>query len=584
MKRRTFLIASGGAVLSSSTLSVSDVPAVGVEFELSTVPDRDPRNIDSVLFDFSKFELTPNYIDYSEPMNISIDVSIDGQSGSISDKVSATEGEVLNREKISSGLPILLEGIDTEQKSIDGSILIEVSHPSIGTETYSQSFSITDNPVVNGLVSYYPISNNGSTIIHDAVKNRIGQISGASWSTDTTVGSYSLKFQDGDDIRIPNPVDPTVNNDNFTISFWAKPKSGEGSAAILEWSQNTDPDLHIWQYDSQDDFYINPLGTSGNIGENNGEIALDQWSHYTTLYDDADGEYRLYRDGNLVDRSSQPDVTADMSSDVLLIGTRINDDRNYVGYLNSIRVYDRTLSKSEIESLASLSNPSGNNIKDSDVPNNDDGGLARYRLDNNGSTETIPDYWNNNDGTDNTSAGYVNGVLGRSKNFDGNGDYIDLPTITGELRTISFWMKPDRRYTGDDTREMVFCENDGSGQGAIALGKYTGSVSGETFGIKSPGSDTYTYIDRTIEGSRWYHAAFVWEGDQYGIYLNGERQTTKEDREIGADLLKDKNFLVGIRADNTEEYSGLLDDIRFYNESLTSNEIERLFKLGSYNI
>lgn len=363
MKRRGFFLASASMLSSGSVLSVNREPVVGVEFELSTIPERDPSNINSVMVDFSGFKLTPRYIDYSESLSVEIVINIDGNSKTVSEDVSLARGEIVNKEDISSQLPIRVDGVETSEKSINVNIEVNVSNSSIGTETYNQSFTITDNPIMNGLVSYYPVSNNGSTVIYDAVGDRNGQISGASWSTDTAVGSHSLRFQGGDSINIPSPVDPTEKNDNFSISFWAKPKSGEGSAPILEYSTGSN-DLHIWQYDSENDFYLNPKRNSNRIGRNNGEIALDQWSHYTVLYDDSDGEYRLYRDGTRVQTSSQPNVTSDMSSDNLLIGTRIGDNRYYRGYLNSIRIYNRTLSKSEIESLASLNNRNNNNGAD----------------------------------------------------------------------------------------------------------------------------------------------------------------------------------------------------------------------------
>lgn len=67
MERRKFLLATGSAVLSGATLGVTQKPSFALEFELSGIPNRNPSNVNSILVQFSRFKLTPRYVDYKIP-------------------------------------------------------------------------------------------------------------------------------------------------------------------------------------------------------------------------------------------------------------------------------------------------------------------------------------------------------------------------------------------------------------------------------------------------------------------------------------------------------------------------------------
>lgn len=57
--------------------------------------------------DFSGFKLTLRYIDYSESPSV---INIDGNSKTVSEDVSLARGGIMNREDISSQLPIRMDG------------------------------------------------------------------------------------------------------------------------------------------------------------------------------------------------------------------------------------------------------------------------------------------------------------------------------------------------------------------------------------------------------------------------------------------------------------------------------------------
>lgn len=79
MERRRFLVASGSTILAGTALNSLQRPAVGLDFEISTVPNRKPSDVDSILIEFTNLEITPSYLDDSEDLGIKIELDIDGK-------------------------------------------------------------------------------------------------------------------------------------------------------------------------------------------------------------------------------------------------------------------------------------------------------------------------------------------------------------------------------------------------------------------------------------------------------------------------------------------------------------------------
>lgn len=193
MKRRSFVIASGSAVLAGSG-SIFSRSAFGLDFQLESVPNRRPENVSSVLIDFTKFELTPKYVNYSENVDISISISTEnGDSVTVNDEVSISDKEKIIRSDIDS-IPVLLDGIDTTKEKINGEVIVKVEHSSIGTDSYRKKFVITDNPLVNNLLSYYPMEKGAGGILNDGSSSNDGVINNATWENQSTIGDYSLSF------------------------------------------------------------------------------------------------------------------------------------------------------------------------------------------------------------------------------------------------------------------------------------------------------------------------------------------------------------------------------------------------------
>ena len=156
--------------------------------------------------------------------------------------------------------------------------------------------------------------------------------------------SQTLKLNDNwdDYVRIESDLVPS---DDFTISMWVKPDTVDGSSHGFFGSQpdgtsSRSPSMYVaadgklyWSSNGTDN--ISYAGETANV------FSEGDWSHITWVKDG--GEYRFYKDGNLIHTDTAP-------ADVKLTGFtnlgRINN--SFDGELDDIQTYDRALTPSEI--------------------------------------------------------------------------------------------------------------------------------------------------------------------------------------------------------------------------------------------
>lgn len=573
MKRRKFLLASGSAVLSGTALSGLQRPVFGLEFELLTIPSTDASNIDSVLIDFGDFRLKPQYVDSSKDATISIEVVIGSYSNSISKSVSVTNGQPVTASDLKSKIPILLDSINTTKSSIDGEITIMVDHSSIGVEKYNQTFTVTDNPLLNGLVAYYPMEKGAGRVLHDSSDDNDGEIIGASWSEASKTGSHCLRFDgDNDEVKIDNAFSVTDNND-FTITSWAKLESKNKDGVIIAGESDSNPDNDTWwkiQYDntSSDAWEMQfDDDNSKKVITDSESPQIGDWYFIVLTHSEGD-EYELFVDSEPAGTAPDNGSTYESTHDTF-IGHRPPNDNYIDGYVDDVRIYNRVLSNTEIQDLYNLSEPSGYEVTESFVQSNNDGGISRYKFDGD-----VTDSWGSNNGTSH-GVSYSPGVYVQSAKFDGS-NYIDVPFNMTDYNplTVSAWVKP----TDTSTRNAILEGNDGTNeaifrtdtQERLAFFTYDGSP----YGVTKTG---------TVPTDKWSHVVGTYDGlSGYKVYING----SKEDEDTDTTFIKPSiNQDIGRRAGSNDRYfNGKIDDLRIYNEALSEKEVNQLFSLGSYRI
>ena len=161
--------------------------------------------------------------------------------------------------------------------------------------------------------------------------------------------------------------------------------------------------------------------------------------------------------------------------------------------------------------------------------------------------------------------------------FDGNGDYLEIPNspslnITGEKITLTSWVYFDDVSGGP---EIILAKIFQDGQHVAPYFAYNLCIlsngtprlmlvmSGREYRL--PGSPNF-------ESGRWYHMAGTYDGSEMILYVDGEVSATMD--ASGNIDGYDTPLLLGINGGRTEPMDGRIDDVRIYNHALDQVEIQ----------
>jgi len=426
--------------------------------------------------------------------------------------------------------------------------------------------------LTEGLVAYYPMEKGQGEVLLDGATGNHGQINGATWNDSGQVGSDALSFDGTDDyVNLGQQIE--VENVR-TLSCWAKKTSADTAEDIIQFDSGR---ISIsYETQASDGFEINIYDGSSYGVITSGVTTQNTWIHLLLTYDGSTAEF-------YVDGASQGTVSTGLQtnneSDDAIGSDPTNTSLSFQGQIDDVRIYDRALSQPEIKALYNLTSPSGYKVRERDVPSArpdvppsdaDPSAVARYKF--NGD---VTDSWGKNDGTDNTSAGYVTGVFGKAKSFDGSDDYVSV-SDDGSLNLkeghgLSCWVNADdlrNDWRGILTKASSY---------EIIVGSTDGSVRFQVY----DGSSFYTTKDIAIDTGNWYHLIHTFDGSTLRAYVNG----SLKDEVTGAACQNNTEpFNIGYNSRNTAYFDGSIDDVRIYNRALTPVEVEQLYNKGAYRI
>jgi hypothetical protein len=170
-----------------------------------------------------------------------------------------------------------------------------------------------------------------------------------------------------------------------------------------------------------------------------------------------------------------------------------------------------------------------------------------------------------------------------SLEFDGDNDYIDLGSQSGDLRlsgsdgAIVAWIKP--ALTGDEYQRIVDKSDGGNGTNGYALfvkkdGNLTGNISGASKVVSPAG---------VVAANKWSHIVWTWNGTTHYIYVNGiEVQSNSSSTRPPSDTT---NMRIGTwNHDVAREYKDKMSEVAIYNIALTASQVKTIYNgRESYN-
>jgi len=237
--------------------------------------------------------------------------------------------------------------------------------------------------------------------------------------------------------------------------------------------------------------------------------------------------------------------------------------RSFVFYNSTSQYWNATLEVADSNGSAEVY----------DLCNADANCVSYYPLDNSqGDVNVYADAKGSNDGTP-TGTNNATGLSSGAMYFDGTNDYIEV-SDNEDLRlqddfTISYWF--NTKTLGSSGQHIDKMNTASPYQGWLSR-KTNADVM--IFSVNGTYPLTST---TTIDANTWYHITFTRNSSNLILYINGVKDTV-----VGSvyPVSWNGNMKMGVRHDNALDFNGSLDEVLIFNESLTTSEIEALYKAG----
>lgn len=220
---------------------------------------------------------------------------------------------------------------------------------------------VIDNDIRGGLAGYWSLDEASSTVVHDkSGTGNNGIINGATATSTDNCRVGRCYYFDNDSINISN--DSTIdfgNSDDFTMTAWTRKEEdpSDGNVVGIFGKRSSNDRFGIDYYFEGDDIRAgirNDTDGQQSFGVTP-ENSLLNWNHITFVYESEQPEgMKLYLNGNLVATSSNVGFSDFSSNADLEIGSDFGlggTIRNFIGYIDDVRIYDRVLMGSDIEHL-----------------------------------------------------------------------------------------------------------------------------------------------------------------------------------------------------------------------------------------
>jgi hypothetical protein len=208
--------------------------------------------------------------------------------------------------------------------------------------------------LTQGLAVYYSMKSGLGDLADETELDNSATVYGASWSSDSKVGDYSLDFNGSGDYAEASNFAGLARASEATISFWVKVDGSETYSFVSQYDVSKRKffvdngvganEVRAGFYDVNDDV--------ANQVQSTTQMQQDTWYFVTVVYQE--GEIRLFLDGVKEDEAYTSGFgPLAGQAEPLRIGSW--DDRRFLnGHIDDIRIFRRALSQPEIEALYSL--------------------------------------------------------------------------------------------------------------------------------------------------------------------------------------------------------------------------------------
>jgi hypothetical protein len=437
----------------------------------------------------------------------------------------------------------------------------------------------------SGLVSWWQAENNAN----DSVSGNNGTLLNG---TGFTSGKVNQTFSfDGDSQAIEIPFSESLTTPQYSIEAWIMPldqvDNGDGQAVIFGESYGSAQ--LVVRPGTEGVQVVSQFGDSagGWYGvESITDISTFEFAHVVGTWDGT--TLRLYINGEL-NNYSVPEAYPVASGCPFYIGGFYSPaagdchtvSQFFNGLIDEVSYYNRALSESEIENLFNADS-AGKCPMPCVIP---PAGLTSWWRAENDANDSSS---GGNNGTLLNGTGFASGLVNQAFSFEGPASQtaVSIPRSTSLLTaTYSFetWIKPLAQPDNIDNQDWIFGQNRGR-----QLNIRTGSTGvNVAFQLSDYGSFHDVVSTSEIPLNQWTHVAGTWNGTTLMLYIDGVLNNATTTEAISWD--SGCEFFIGGTYHPAQDgcetvgqfFTGLIDEVSYYNRPLTQCEIKAIHDAGS---
>lgn len=432
---------------------------------------------------------------------------------------------------------------------------------------------ITPNKL--GLVGYWSMDEGSGNIAHDFSGNSLnGTLSGnpsPTWISGKHIGATSFGGTPNCGSSCSNYGLISTNNislpSTLSVCTWIYPKYSAVSELIIH---GPGPTHYAFEF-YQSGLAIVMRGGSSTAAVSASLLMLNKWNFVCGTINSTIGIIYINGIASAPATIAAPSTT----SAAINIGAYSNNNYAFNGYMDDVRIYNRTLSAAEVLGLYQSSEVKINSPQNNKLTT----GLIGLWTFNGPDVSGSIMYDRSGQGNDGTSTGTTKlaiGKIGQAFNFDGN-SYINLGNkniFNFTDFTASAWIKPQSGAVGIlgkwGTTPYYYIEMSGND---ICV-----RLSNSTFNTYCAGSSVIPY-------NQWSHVAATVNSSslQLKIYVNSvlKGPYSLDPGQIGP-YTNSNSFNIGNigNALGSYNFKGSIDEVRLYNRALTAAEINQLYLMG----
>lgn len=278
------------------------------------------------------------------------------------------------------------------------------------------------------------------------------------------------------------------------------------------------------------------------------------------------GDIKLYNNGTLINEGSSPlsNYTTFVSYGIYNITTLYEGNENYTPAIETWFV--------NVVPASNLSFPF-------------EGLLSYWKLD-----DTFLDELGANNASSEGSIDFVEGIFNNGSRTDNSGEGVNV-TDTSDLEiaegSISLWINPNTWGTSYTQRIIAKGKGASDDLTAFTLQSNDGSTKSIHFQLQKPDDSGYWRFEpisntvSNIPTGIWSHITITWGSDGLKFYLNGTSfGTDTSGYNSDGFINSSRNWQISGWGGNNRNFDGTIDEVAFWNRSLSSQEILNLYNSG----